>query len=223
VIEMMVYLGTLKGLPQQEAQKRSMALLEKLQLHESAKKKVSELSKGMQQKVQFAVTILHQPDLIIIDEPFSGLDPVNALALQEMIYDLKRQGVTIVMSTHQMYQVEEMAERLLMLHKGQLQLYGGVQEIRQRYALHAVNVDGEGDWAALQGVASVHRLGNSENGTGKSGYQLQLHPDVQTSEVLAAITRTPNMHLQRFELAVPSLNDIFIRVVENANEKASVV
>lgn len=209
VLEMMVYLGTLKGLSSSAARKRSLALLEKLELAENAKKKVSELSKGMQQKVQFAVTILHQPQLIIIDEPFSGLDPVNSLVIKDVLLDQKKQGVAIVMSTHQMYQVEEMAERLLMIYRGELQLYGEVDEIRNRYAMHALVVEGTGDWARLPGVERVER---GENGRG--GSVLYLQPNADADRVLAAIASSPDYHVRRFELAVPSLNDIFIQVVE---------
>jgi ABC-2 type transport system ATP-binding protein len=209
VIEMMTYLGSLKGMSQSAAKKRGLALLEQLGLGASAKQKVSELSKGMQQKVQFAVTILHEPQLIIIDEPFSGLDPVNSLVIKDLLLDLKKQGVAIVMSTHQMYQVEEMAERLLMIYQGELQLYGPVEEIRNRYAIHAIIVEGRGDWNQLPGVARVEM---GENGRG--GSVLHLQPEATADSVLAAMASAPDMHIQRFELAVPSLNDIFIAVVE---------
>src|SRR5450432_118999 len=102
VLEMMIYLGTLKGLSSAEARKRSISYLERFDLADSAKKKVSDLSKGMQQKVQFAVTVLHDPDLIIIDEPFSGLDPVNTLLIENLLADFKKRGKAVVMSTHQM-------------------------------------------------------------------------------------------------------------------------
>ncbi|MFN8372835.1 MAG: ATP-binding cassette domain-containing protein [Anaerolineae bacterium] len=209
VLEMMVYLGTLKGLSSGEAKKRSLALLERLELTANAKKKVSELSKGMQQKVQFAVTIMHEPQLLIIDEPFSGLDPVNSLVIKDLLMEQKKKGVAIVMSTHQMYQVEEMAERLLMIYQGTLQLYGEVDEIRNRYAMHALIVEGTGDWARLPGVERVEK---GENGRG--GSVLFLQPNVKTDNVLAAIASSPDYNVRRFELAVPSLNDIFIRVVE---------
>jgi len=129
VLEMMTYLGALKGLSPTEARRRSMSYLERLGLAEHAKKKVSELSKGMQQKVQFAVTVLHDPDLIIIDEPFSGLDPLNTMIVKELMLEFKARGGAVVMSTHQMNQVEEMAERLLMIDRGQLALYGPVEEV----------------------------------------------------------------------------------------------
>jgi ABC-2 type transport system ATP-binding protein len=205
LLEMMVYLGTLKGLSRAEAQKRSLALLERLELTEHMKKKVSELSKGMQQKIQFAVTVLHEPDLIIIDEPFSGLDPVNTLALKDLVMEFRDRGGTIVMSTHQMWQVEEMCERLLMIHNGQQKLYGGVEEIRKQYAQNAIIVEGQGNWESL-------RVESSENG--RKHAVLYLKPGFTADQILAAIATSPDSSIERFEKAVPSLNDIFIRVVE---------
>lgn len=215
VLEMMVYLGTLKGMSSRDAKARSMELLTQLGLADHHKKKVSELSKGMQQKVQFAVTVLHHPDLIIIDEPFSGLDPVNRLVAKDLLTDFKNNGGAVVMSTHQMEQVEEMADRLLMIDKGQQKLYGGVSEIRQQYALHAIVVQGEGNWASVPGVDRVEVHKNAYNGT-----LLYLKPEATTDSVLAAIATSPATHVERFELAVPSLNDIFIRVVEGDNSHA---
>jgi ABC-2 type transport system ATP-binding protein len=216
VLDMMLYLGTLKGMSRAAARKRSMELLERLELADHAKKKVSELSKGMQQKVQFAVTILHTPQLILVDEPFSGLDPVNSLVLKDLLLSLKQQGVAIVMSTHQMYQVEEMAERLLMIHQGELQLYGKVDEIRNRYALHAIVVEGQGDWARLPGVTRIEKHEN-----GRNGAVLHLQDNVTPDDILGAIAAAPDMSIRRFELAVPSLNDIFIRVVEEHQQSTT--
>ncbi|MBL8116129.1 MAG: ATP-binding cassette domain-containing protein [Anaerolineae bacterium] len=207
VQEMMVYLGTLKGLSTADATRRSLDLLERLGMLEQAKKKVSELSKGMQQKIQFAVTVLHDPDLIIIDEPFSGLDPVNSLVLKDLLLSFKARGGTIVMSTHQMSQVEEMCDRLLMISKGKQKLYGSVTDIRQQYALHAIIVEGQGDWSKLPGVARIESISN-----GRNADLLHLQPDVTPDKVLAAIAASQEMRIERFELAVPSLNDIFIRV-----------
>jgi ABC-2 type transport system ATP-binding protein len=211
ILEMMVYLGTLKGLTPSEARKRSMALLERLDLAEYAKKRVSELSKGMQQKLQFAVTVLHDPQLIIIDEPFSGLDPVNSLVLKDLLMEFKGKGGSIVMSTHQMSQVEEMCDRLLMIHQGRQKLYGPVDAIRKEYALHAIVVEGQGNWAALPGVVRVESIEN-----GRRGALLYLDAAVTTDKVLGAMAESRDTHIERFELAVPSLNDIFIRVVEES-------
>lgn len=210
VLEMMVYLGVLKGMSRHDANRRSLELLNRLELAEHAKSKVSELSKGMQQKVQFAVTVLHHPSLIIVDEPFSGLDPVNTLVVKDLLMEFRKDGGTIVMSTHQMWQVEEMSDRLLMIDKGRQRLYGQVDDIRQQYALHAIVVEGQGDWASLPGVDHIEH-------NGREGTTLYLKPEATSESVLAAIATTSGMRIERFELAVPSLNDIFIRVVEDGN------
>src|SRR5690606_11817978 len=172
VIEMMIYLGRLKGMSRADAQKQATALLDRLEMTEVAKKKVSELSKGMQQKIQFAVTVMHRPELMIVDEPFSGLDPVNTRVLMDLLLDMHKQGTTIVMSTHQMYQVEELCERLLMINRGRVALYGSVNEVRRRYALNAVEIEGTGDWSKVAGVAQVEQ----HNG----GALLHLAPNVTT-------------------------------------------
>lgn len=206
VLEVMVYLGTLKGLSTSVAKERSLSLLNQLDLGEHAKSKVSGLSKGMQQKVQFAVTILHQPELIIIDEPFSGLDPVNTLAIKQMLHDFKAQGGAIIMSTHQMQQVEEMSDRLLMISKGERKLYGPLADVRREFSAHALVVEGQGDWASLPGVKSV-------SGNGNQGFTLQLEDNVEPEQVLSAIVNNNSaFRLDRFEKAIPSLNEIFIEV-----------
>jgi ABC-2 type transport system ATP-binding protein len=207
VLEMMSYLGRLKGLAGREATARATALLKRIDLEAYAKKKVSELSKGMQQKVQFAVTILHEPDLIIIDEPFSGLDPVNRLVLKDLIFEFRDRGGTVVMSTHQMNQVEEMCDRLMMIHRGQLKLYGAVDEIRKQYALHALIVQGQGDWTQLAGVTRVENISN-----GREGTLLHMAEQVTADDVLVAIAQAKDIKIEKFELAIPSLDDIFIRV-----------
>ena len=214
VLEMMMYLGTLKGLSSKEARDRSMRLLERLDLAEHAKKKVSELSKGMQQKVQFAVTVLHDPDLIIIDEPFSGLDPVNTLVVKDLLLDFVKQDKAVVMSTHQMQQVEEMAQRLLMINRGEQKLYGTVDAVRAQYALPAVRVEGQGNWATLAGVERVETEDN-----GKPTALLYLKQGTTPDDVLGEIARRGDVQIRRFELAVPSLNDIFVQVVTEDKQR----
>ncbi len=210
VLEMMVYLGMLKGMTGAEARRRSLEFLERLDLAEYANKKVSDLSKGMQQKIQFAVTLLHNPELIIIDEPFSGLDPVNTLIIKQMLLEMRAGGGAVVMSTHQMNQIEEMADRLLMIERGRLALYGAVDEVRRQYAENAVVVEGEGDWTRLNGVERVEL---SENGRRQA--TLHLKPGVKPDDILAQIAADDALRITRYELAVPSLNDIFIRVATN--------
>ena len=207
VLDVMVYLGQLKGLRARVARERSLELLERLDLAGQARSKVRELSRGMQQKLQFAVTVLHEPQLVIVDEPFSGLDPVNTRVLEELLREMRSRGVAIVMSTHQMHQVESMADRLLMISRGRQKLYGPVAEIRRQFASHAIRVEGQGDWARLPGVRSVE-AGAREEAT------LCLAPETTPDAVLAAIADAGDMHIRRFELATPGLGEIFIRVVE---------
>lgn len=212
VLEMMVYLGRLKGMTGVDAKAKALRLLEKLELADSANKKVEELSKGMQQKVQFGVTVMHEPDLIIVDEPFSGLDPVNRLLIQELLGEMTARGCAVMMSTHQMNQIEAMADRMLMISHGERKLYGEVEAIRKEYALHAIIVEGQGQWEQLAGVQRVEALNH------KSGaVMLHLKPEVSSDEVLAAIAQAPDANIQRFERAIPSLDDIFIRVVGEGN------
>jgi ABC-2 type transport system ATP-binding protein len=211
VIDALTYLGTLKGLSRRDARQRAVEMLQQVDLGENVKSKVSELSKGMQQKVQLIATILHRPDLIIIDEPFAGLDPVNTQLIKDMLYDMNKDGVTIIMSTHQMQQVEEMAGRMLMIDQGRSVLYGTVDEVRQRFAKNAIIVEGDGDWAALKGVVAV------EPGENGRGALLRLAQGVTPDDVMAAMAVGADYHVRRFELAVPSLNEIFIEVAGRHN------
>lgn len=209
VLDVMVYLGVLKGMKSSDAKSSALNLLEKLELSDQADKKVSELSKGMQQKVQMAVTVMHNPSLIIIDEPFSGLDPVNRLVIKDMLMEFRSQGGVIIMSTHQMNSIEEMADRMLMINHGQQQLYGRVDDIRQKYALHAIIVEGQGDWASIPGVSHVEAINNR-----RAGYMLYMDDATTSDQVLAHIAQDDSKQIERFEHAVPSLDQIFVRVVE---------
>ncbi|HVO41025.1 MAG TPA: ATP-binding cassette domain-containing protein [Aggregatilineales bacterium] len=209
LVELLTYLGTLKGMKAADASHRAAQLLDEVGLGANKKSKVSELSRGMSQKVQFVATILHHPRLIIIDEPFAGLDPVNTEMIKTMIYNLKRDGNTVVMSIHEMIQVEEMADRLIMIDQGRRVLYGSVDEVRQQYAENAVIVSGRGDWATLPGVVSVK--------TDEAGRYFTLKLDNQTTPdaIMQALATSSIYKINSFALAVPSLNDIFIRVVGN--------
>lgn len=206
VIEVMTYLGQLKGMSAHDASTRAKQLLEQLDLGEHVHSKISALSKGMGQKVQFAVTVLHSPELIIIDEVFSGLDPVNRLAIKDLLTDFRNQGGAIIMSTHQMNEVQEMADRLLMISKGRLALYGKIDAIREQYSDHAIIVQGEGDWSALAGVMEVEPSSN-----GKSTV-LHLAEGVTMDDVLVNIAQSKAYRIERFERAVPSLDQVFIQV-----------
>lgn len=210
VTDCLSYLGTLKGMDRGAAKKRAEELLVRVGLEESMRKKVRELSRGMQQKAQFAATIMHDPDLMIIDEPFSGLDPINTQLIKELMYEMQAEGKTVIMSTHMMHQVEEMAGRMLMMNKGHKVLYGEVSEIRRQYASHAVYLEGEGAWATLPGVERVTVDGREK------AELVHLAADTTADMLLQRIAANPDMRLTRFETALPSLDDIFINVAGTA-------
>ena len=201
----LLYLATLKGVPAAEARRRLVGYLERFDLAAHKRKKVKELSKGMQQKAQIINTILHQPELIIIDEPFTSLDPVNTQLVKELMGELRDQGVTIIMSTHQMHQVEELCDRILLIDDGRDVLYGDLDEIRGRYSGHAVLVRIAGELPILAGVEQVLPHNKAT--------KLMLAESTTPQDVLQALMAC-NVMLERFEIAVPTLDEIFIRVVE---------
>ncbi len=206
VEECLTYLTTLKGIDRGEARRRSHTYLERVGLAEVAKKKVKELSKGMQQKVQLGVALLHEPDLLIIDEPFYGLDPVNTRLVKDILREMRERGAAIMMSTHQMDRVEELCQRMCMFNTGKVVLYGTVGDVRRRWAPNAVMVQGSGDLAAAPGVVRTERLDNS--------VELWLDDLTTPQEVLRTLANRPDVVIERFEIARPSLDDIFIAVVK---------
>jgi ABC-2 type transport system ATP-binding protein len=205
VDENILFLATLKGLAEREARRRLDGWLKRMDLYEHRKKKVEALSKGMQQKAQLIATLIHDPDLLVIDEPFSGLDPVNTRLVKDIIEEQRQAGKTIIMCTHQMFQVEALCSRIVLIHQGRAVLYGGVDEIRRRYGANTVVLRGEGDFSRLPGVARARR----ENG----GWRLALQPGVSPQELLCCLAGERSAHIERFEVAAPTLEDIFVAVV----------
>jgi len=206
VLECLVYLATLKGIARAEARQRALDYLEQVGLANVANKKVKDLSKGMQQKIQLGVALLHEPDLLIIDEPFYGLDPVNTRLVKDMLRAARDRGAAIVMSTHQMDRVEELCERMCMFNGGRLVLYGAVNDVRRRWAPDLVVVEGEGDFRYIPGVERIE--------TNDGVIELWLDGTTTPRMVLLELANRPNVTLQRFEVTTPSLDDIFIAVVE---------
>ncbi len=205
-----LYLAELKGVARAEAKLRALRYFEQFDLMPHRKKKISELSKGMQQKVQIISTLIHQPALVIIDEPFSGLDPVNTRLVQEVLLRERERGTSIVMSTHQMYQVEEMCDRLVLINKGESVLYGAVNEVRRRYASHSVRVTAQGTLPTIGGVTETERKGNT--------HTLKLPPNISSQEFLLILAAEPNLLIESYELAIPTMDDIFVRVVGGNGE-----
>jgi ABC-2 type transport system ATP-binding protein len=200
----LIYLGTLKGVAATEMHKRLEVLLERFDLTAHRRQKVKELSKGMQQKAQIIAAIVHRPKLVIIDEPFVALDPINTQLVKDLMGELRDQGTTILMSTHQMHRVEELCDRLLLIDHGKGVLYGELDEIRRRYSGHAVLVRAVGEIPAMAGV--------EEMAPHNDATKLVLSKDVTPQEVLHALT-SQDVILEKFEIAVPTLDEIFIRVV----------
>jgi ABC-2 type transport system ATP-binding protein len=200
----LIYLARLKGVSAAEAKARLKVQLDRFGLAQHRQKKVKELSKGMQQKAQIIATILHRPDLIIIDEPFTSLDPINTQMVKDLIWDLQRGGATILMSTHQMHQVEEMCDRILLINQGKNLLYGPLEEIRRQYAGEEVLVRTVEQLPALEGVESSV----SVNGSAK----LTLAPGQTPQTVLQSLI-AHDLTVEKFEIAMPSLDEIFIRAV----------
>jgi len=206
----LLYMASLKGIPDQQARENLKEYLERFDLIEHKGKKIKELSKGMQQKAQIINTLLHQPELIIIDEPFTALDPLNLQLVKDVFQELRALDVTIIMSTHHMQQVEELCDRILLINDGKNLLYGNLDEIRQRYSGHAVIVRTAGNLPDLAGVKDI----SPHNGDLK----LTLMEDTTPQDVLKTLTAR-DIILEKFEIAVPTLNEIFIRVVEEGDSK----
>lgn len=205
----LVYLGTLKGLSKVETNKRLGGYLERFDLAAHRKKKVKELSKGMQQKAQIINTVLHHPELIIIDEPFTALDPINTQLVKDLMQELRDQGATIIMSTHQMHQVEELCDRIVLIDEGRDVLYGNLEEIRRQYSSNAVLVRSVGELPSVAGAEVV----SQHNGT----FKLKLAEGTSPQDVLSGLI-AQNVLLEKFEIAIPSVSEIFIRVVEEGGK-----
>jgi ABC-2 type transport system ATP-binding protein len=200
----LVYLATLKGLPAAEVRHRVGRYLAQFELAQHRTKKVKELSKGMQQKAQIINTILHDPELIIIDEPFASLDPVNTQMVKELMRDLREQGKTIIMSTHQMHQVEELCDRILLINEGRNVLYGDLDAIRRQYSGHAVIVRTSQDLPPVPGVAQTLPHNN--------GVKLMLTAGTTPQSVLQGILAEGAV-VEKFEIALPSVEEIFLQAV----------
>jgi ABC-2 type transport system ATP-binding protein len=209
VLDGLVYFARLKGVPSSAARRRALERLEQVGLLDSADEPVRALSRGMQQQVQFLTTVLHQPELLIVDEPFSGLDPVNTLALRDLLLEMRAAGTTVVMSTHQMNRVQELCDRILMLNGGAKVLYGTVAEIRDLFGGDSVLVDADGDLEAVPGVQAVKK----RSGLTELILSERVDPDVFLRQLLAV----EDVHVRHFEVRTPSLEEIFIAVAGSAS------
>ncbi len=207
VLDHLVFLGEMKGLKPREARRRARQWLQKVNLEGWGNKKVNELSKGMQQKVQFIATLLHEPDLVIMDEPFSGLDPINTKFLKDILLEYKRTGKTIILSTHLMEQAEKLCESICLINKGRVALSGKLAEIKQRFSHNVVTLAFEGDAQFIASLPFVERT----NDYGKAVH-VTLQDGTDPNALLeAALQHGVKVH--RFEVSETSLDEIFIEVV----------
>jgi ABC-2 type transport system ATP-binding protein len=205
VVDQLVFFGQLHGLTQEEARKRAAAWGERMEIAGGLHRKTEELSKGNQQKVQLIATLLHDPGLIVMDEPFSGLDPVNALLVEKTLLELKDQGRAILFSTHRMDQVEKLCDSICLIDHGQAVLAGKVREIKSRYERNRVIVEFEGSPDFLKS----EEIAEAKNFSGHAEIKLRPHGDAQKLLREASAMAT----IYRFELVEPSLEEIFIQTV----------
>jgi len=208
-IDLILYFASLKGMDKSSAKEKADVLLRRTGMFESRKKKIKEMSKGMGQVIQFIVTIIHDPKLIIMDEPFSGLDPVNTELMRNIVSDLRDEGKAIILSTHQMNQVEEICDRVLMVNNGSEVLYGSIEEVKARFRQHSVQVNVEGEIGDLPGVI--------EKKLNKDSVELVLATDT-TPQIILDRIREQGIDINRFEVKTPSLNEIFLKLAGGDHE-----
>lgn len=217
--EQALYLAQLKGLPRQEARKRLRNWFQKFEIEAWWDKKVEELSKGMAQKVQFITTVLHEPRLLIFDEPFSGFDPINVNLLKQEIIQMKEKGATIIFSTHNMASVEELCDHITLINESEAVLQGEISEIRERYRANKYLVNFKGNKEELaRGLDKRFELLNmEENGMGQRATIQIKNEEEGSGKLLRNLVEITD--IRAFHEILPGMNDIFIQVVNDTNEK----
>ncbi len=209
VDEQLLFLARLNGLSKQDAEKELTEWLDRFQISANRKKKIEELSKGNQQKVQFLATILHDPTILVMDEPFSGLDPVNANVLKEAFVEMHRRGKTIIFSTHQLEQAEELCQEIVIINKGQSVVQGSVREVKRKPGRQVarLKLDNDAQAAWLEQLAGVQVIRRRED-----YIEMQLPAHLNPNVIVEAALQHGGI-ISRFEIAEPSLTDIFIELV----------
>ena len=206
IINTILYFASLKGIAERDAKVLAFNWLDRFGLKDSAYRKVEELSKGNQQKVQLIISILHKPQLLILDEPFTGLDPVNQILLKDILMELRQQNVAIVFSTHQMEQVEKMCDNICLINKGKPVLSGSLREVKKKYGTNTLRIEYEGNGDFLKKSSLVKRADVYQNYA-----ELELLDIHKSRELLSSID--DRLNIRKFEIVEPSLNTIFINVV----------
>jgi len=205
--DLLSYFAELKGVSRSEARRRATEWINRMDLSDWADKKVDKLSKGMQQKVQFIAAVLHRPDLVILDEPFSGLDPVHQDVIKEFISELRSDGMTVLLSSHQMNRVEELCDRIFLIHRGRQVMYGDLDEIKESFGDHVVQVRFDGDVGLLRKLPGVRDFAASD---GAAEFTLD-----RTQAPDTFVRALPEgLHLTALHVDRPPLHDIFVRTIE---------
>jgi ABC-2 type transport system ATP-binding protein len=205
VLDVMTYFGTLKGLSRSDARTRAVEWLGRVELPHVAGWKVDRLSKGMSQKVQIASVLLSNPELCVLDEPTTGLDPVNVRLVQDLLHERRREGRTTILSTHQMNQVETLCDRVALINRGQLVVYGQVDEVRRQHSLPEVRIQVEGRLPSIPSIVTT--VDESED-----TLRIMLADGVTPTDALEALVRA-GARIRRFEPMLAPMEDIFLRVV----------
>jgi ABC-2 type transport system ATP-binding protein len=212
--EQLLFMAAIKGVARREAQQRLAPWLERLGLDEWRKRKTNELSKGMQQKAQFIATVLHQPEILIMDEPMSGLDPVGMDVMREVMLDLVRRGTTIVLSSHQMDAVERLCGRVALINRGEKLLDGAVSELKARHGRNTLALAYDGDGSFLAGLPGVAKL------TDFGQYvEIRLAEGCDPQPLL--VVMAARLRVRRFEIVEPSLHDIFVETVTGHGKESA--
>ncbi|MFQ5718179.1 MAG: ABC transporter ATP-binding protein [Acidobacteriota bacterium] len=209
VVDLLAFLAEIKGVSRRDAVPRIDRWLGRLELSDWKARKVQELSKGMQQKIQFIATILHEPEVIILDEPFSGLDPVNTNLLKDVVLEMNRAGTTVIFSTHIMEQVERMCEAICLIHHGRVVAEGALAAVKERYGTNSVVLGFHGDGEFLRALPNVEKI--DLHG---SYAEMRLVEGADPGAILAAAM--PRVEVRRFEVVEPTLNSIFLDLVGEA-------
>ncbi|MCC7302072.1 MAG: ATP-binding cassette domain-containing protein [Bacteroidia bacterium] len=214
--EQLLYLARLKGLSRKEAMNRLQYWFEKFEITGWWHKKVEELSKGMAQKVQFIVTVLHEPKLLILDEPFSGFDPINASLIRNEIMELQRKGATVIFSTHNMGSVEELCDQIALINRSKKILEGSVREIKNKYRMNVYEVEFTGNWIGFANAlwSGAELMEKSEDAELKKA-KIRLRNDHTPNDLLNAILPFAKIHA--LHEVIPNMNDIFIKCVTDGN------
>lgn len=207
--EVLIFLSELKSMNRHEAKKQIDYWLKRLDLIDWKKKKIEELSKGMQQKLQFIATILHKPKLLILDEPFLGLDPINTNLIKEIILEMKKQGTTIIFSTHLMDSAEKLCDEIMLINKGKNILSGKLSDIKKGFGKKNIHLEYDGKDDFLTSSEMIKKFDNFGNYV-----EVQLKKDTNSQDFLNEIVNS--IAIKKFEIVEPSLNDIFIESVSNS-------